>query len=364
MKAKITALAGLVGCLVCYLLLPFVRADAPATTQSAAGVATGEIDLTFTDRSPLSKPEELERRLVLKTADVSPDYDLSKCPFKAYVPTNYSESTPVGLFVYLGYKDTVGTPPLWHPLLEKYHMIFVSPVCHSGEQYAPAVPKWESLGLAFDAVENLKKQYSVDPHRIYMMSWAKDSTRISLAAGDVFTGFVVVGDPSYCVRMMTTDGRFYSPEFLPPPGELIIHAKDSPFLFIYDGSLDPEMVLKVATMRRGGFAHVKSIGLSFGDDLHFPNLKAEWFDEQAMSFLDKSEASNAGSPNPGATTTASTKPAAPVNQPEHLLSMAKILLANGQTSLAKKKLEQIVEVYPRDPAAEEAKKLLQQLNNP
>src|SRR6516162_10475058 len=92
-----------------------VRADEPATTQSS--VATGDIDLTFTERSPLSKPEELARRMNLKESEVSPDYDLSKCPFKAYVPTNYDPSVPVGVFVYFGYKDTIGTPPTWHLVL-------------------------------------------------------------------------------------------------------------------------------------------------------------------------------------------------------------------------------------------------------
>jgi hypothetical protein len=335
------------------------RADEPATTQS---VATGDLDLTFTERSPLSKPQELARRMNLKESEVSPDYDLSKCPFKAYVPTNYDPSVPVGVFVYLGYKDSIATPPFWHTALEKEHMIFITPVCHSGEQYPPAVPKWQSLGLAFDAVQNLVKQYKVDAHRIYMMSWAKDSTRISLAAGDYFTGFIVVGDPAYCVQMVNPDGSFYRPEFPAPPAQLMTHAKDAPFLFSTDGSADPVMTLKLATMKRNGFKSVKLINLSLTEDLHYPNLKAEWLEEQALPFLDRGAAGSLNISKPAvATTLTTTQPS--VSQPEHLLSVAKILLGNGQTSLAKKKLEQIVKAYPDDPAAEEAKKLLDGINN-
>src|SRR5579872_3339224 len=77
-----------------------VGADAPPATQPAASVQTGEVNLTFTERSPLSKTEELARRLYLKPADVKEDYDLSKLPFKAYIPTNYDPAVPQGLFVY------------------------------------------------------------------------------------------------------------------------------------------------------------------------------------------------------------------------------------------------------------------------
>jgi hypothetical protein len=345
-----------IACIVCEFAVTNVRADEPATTQS---VATGDIDLTFTERSPLSKPEELARRMNLKESEVSPDYDLSKCPFKAYVPTNYDPSVPVGVFVYLGYKDTIGTPPLWHLVLEKEHLIFISPVCHSGEQYPPAVPKWQSLGLAFDAVQNLIKQYKVNSHRIYMMSWAKDATRVSLAAGDYFTGFIVVGDPGYCVQMRNPDGSFYPPDFPPPPAQLIAHAKEAPFLFTSDGTPDPALTLKIATMKRGGFRSVKVINLTLGEDLHYPNFKAEWLEDEALPFLDKGTGGLKSAKPDVATTLTSTQPS--VSQPEHLLSVAKILLSNGQTSLAKLKLQQLVKAYPDDPAADEAKKLLEGL---
>ena len=55
---------------------------------------------------------------------------------------NYDPATPCGIFVYLGYKDTVATPPAWHSLLDKSHLIFISPVSHTGEQFQPSIPMW------------------------------------------------------------------------------------------------------------------------------------------------------------------------------------------------------------------------------
>jgi hypothetical protein len=111
-----------------------IRADTPPSSQPAPQVQTGEVDLTFTQRSPLSTPKEIARRL---KANPDKDYDLSTLPFKAYVPTNYDPAVPHGLFVYLGYKDSVSTPPQWHAMLEQHHLIFITPVCHTGDQYAP-----------------------------------------------------------------------------------------------------------------------------------------------------------------------------------------------------------------------------------
>src|ERR1700689_4776524 len=143
------------GFLLLFAQAPCRADDAPAT-QPAVPVKTGEFDLTFTERSPLSTPKELARRLNLKPASLGADYDLSKRPFKAYVPRNYDPATSVGVFVYLGYKDSVSTPPLWKPVVEQSHMIFITPVCHFGTEYSPSVPMWQMAGLALDAVYNLK----------------------------------------------------------------------------------------------------------------------------------------------------------------------------------------------------------------
>jgi hypothetical protein len=345
-----------------------VRADDAPTTQPAVRVETGELDFTFTQRSPLSAPKELGRRLNLKKADTRADYDLSKCPFKAYVPRNYDPAKPVGVIVYLGYKDTVSSPPLWQPVLEESHLIFISPVCHSGEQYLPSVPPWQTMGLALDAVYNLKLKYAIDDKRIYQMSWNDQSTPMALATADVFRGFIIALDLGWYSQVRADNNRFYPATFAMPPVALLWQARSHPFVLIDDKSSETAKVsaLKAAAMKGDGFDHVTQIGLSLMDDLHFPNLTAEWLSQQALPFLDKVAATE---PQLGAVNSASTQAATvpsdskSSSDAQALLSRAQLLLSNGRTDLARDKLQQIVQLFPNDPAAVKAKQLLQQIGN-
>lgn len=341
-------------------------ADSAAATQPTSPVKTGEVELTFTERSPLSTQKEVARRLNLKPAELQGDYILSKCPYKAFVPTNYDSAVPHGLFVYLGYKDSVSTPPLWRPILEKDHLIFITPECHSGQEYAPSVPLWQMAGLALDAVYNCKKQFNIDEHRVYLMSWVNGSMLTSCATADVFTGFVVTVDFEHSSRIEFPN-KSYSPGTLVyPPADLMSYAKTRAFFLIDDGVPEKAQLttLIAAGLRRQGFAQVMKTSLSMVGDVHYPNMKAEWFEQQALPFLEKSSAT-AEITKP-ATASATTAPAAPpaqnVNEPEHLLGLARLYISNGQTDLAQKKLQQIIDTYPTDPAAQKAKELLAKLN--
>jgi hypothetical protein len=362
------AIASLLLAIVCFELTGLVRADAPPSTQPTTPIQTGEVDLTFTQRSPLSTPKEIARRLKLTPASLGADYDLSKLPFKAYIPTNYDPAIPHGLFVYLGYKNTVSSPPLWRPILEKYHLIFISPVCHTGDHYAPSVPLSQTFGLALDAVYNCKKQFNIDDHRIYLMSWTNDSARISIASSDVFTGFINALELGYIRRLYTPNRSYYETAYPVPPEDLMTLAKTRPFFMIDDGGTNNVAVTKlvIAAMQRDDFHQIMRASLSMSDDVHFPNMKAEWFEQQALPFLDKASAkielakSDSNSPT---TQPAAAPSAAPAVSPaQHLLAMAQLYISNGQTDLAQKKLQQIIDTYPSDPAAEKAKQLLVQMN--
>jgi hypothetical protein len=349
------------------------QATSGSSTEPAGDVRTLDIDLTFTERSPLSAPKELARRLVMKETEIAPDYNLGQLPFKAYVPVNYDAATPVGIFVYLGYKNSVGTPPAWHPVLDKNHMIFITPVCHSGDHYQPSVPMWESMGLALDAAHNLKKLYSIDPKRIYMMSWDNASTRMSLSTADVFTGFVVGFDPTWCHRMNLSNNYFYAAKWGSPPPSLFMRAMDRPFFLVVE-QIDDLAKLKMATMRREGF-HATTAALSIMDDLHYPNFKADWFEQQALPYLDKIAMANRvgrsaefdaeASTGPLAATTevSASSSADTVSPAKHLLNVAQLFIKNNQPELAKAKLQEILDQYPNDvDVVEKAKALMAQLD--
>jgi hypothetical protein len=360
------ATALLLAAIACFVLPGRTRADAPPSTQPARQVQTGEVDLTFTERSPLSTQKEIARRLKVTPASLGEDYDLSKLPYKAYIPTNYNPGTPYGLFVYLGYKNTVSSPPPWRPALEESRVIFISPICHSGNQDAPAVPLWQSIGLVLDAVHNCEIRFNIDRHRTYLMSWSDDSLKASFSTADIFTGFIVTCPSGWSTRINMPGGRYSPPSFMPPPIDLMSLAKTRAYFLVADNSPDyiTFTTLIAGAMRRDDFAHLTMIPLSLTTDLHYPNLKAEWFEQQALPFLDKAsataETAKPASESPTTTPVVGSSP--PVNPAQHLLDMAKLYISNGQTDFAQKKLQQIIDTYPNDPAAEKAKQLLGQMN--
>ena len=353
-----------------------VQAALPETAPSAA---RGEIDLTFTQRSPISTRKELARRLNFKESELGDDYDLPKRPFKAYVPPGYNPSVPYGVFVYLGYKDSESVPTEWEPALDKAHLIFITPVCHHGQQYAGDVPLWQTMGLAFDAVENLKHTYNIDPRRLYLMSFGNDSLRMLLATGDVFTGLLDTFDEQYFRKMVSPNRSFIPGSYPPPPGNLLQEAKRRAIVL-----LDPDFTnpndsrgMRLAAMKSDGFTHLLAQKVDT-DDVHYPHLKVAWFEDSVLPFLDKvaldapasrpalASSSPATQPTPGATGPTVRPPADTSGNPEaqHLLSMARLYIQNGQPALARPKLETILASYPKDPAAVTAKQLLATLPSP
>jgi hypothetical protein len=289
-------------------------------------------------------------------------------PFKAYVPSNYDASKPAGIFVYMGYKDTTATPPLWREFLDKSNLIFISAVSHTGEHYPNSIPIWQSIGLTLDAVDNLKRMYKIDEHRVYLMGFTDHVQQIELLTDDVFTGFIDAFDVTWFGRLALPDGRFVAPSFPQPSITVQRLAKTRPFFLIDDGSDlgKSENLAKAAAMTKAGYLFVKTATLSSDPDLHYPNFKLEWFQEQALPFLDESVAQAAkNAPPVRAPIHVATEPASPPSaapsEAQHLMSMAKLFMDNGHTELAKPKLQQLVDQYPSDPLAAEAKEMLDQI---
>ena len=116
------------------------------------------------------------------------------------------------------------------------------------------------------------------------------------------------------------------------------------------------------------YAYLLTLKLSLTDDLHYPNFKAEWFEQTALPFLDGASATPAkttatkGKDGVPAAPTADSPPAAvPISasaDAQHLLSLAQLYIKNGQTKLARAKLQLIMQYYPTDSAAVTAKQLL------
>jgi pimeloyl-ACP methyl ester carboxylesterase len=351
------------------------RAD-PPTTAPSIQLKPGPMDLTFTQRSPLSKPKEIARRLSLKPADVADDYDLSQQTFKAYVPKDFDPAVPQGLLVFLGYKDTTETPRAWQPILDTAHVIFIGSVAHHGEEHPPSIPTWQTFGMALDAANNIQQQCKIDPARVYLMGWDY-STEFALAYPDIFTGYILV-DPSYFKCLSLPDGRYMAgDEFAPPMTSFYSLAKRRPFFFVARSSDELQILnVKMNIMKRDGFSQVQTLQLSIDGDLHYPNLSTEWFEKQTLPFLDAASAQEAKAEEKRAelkaaqpavaAPDAAQSPAAPAptgpSEAAKLLKSAQLYIANNLPDLAKPKLQQILDTYPDDPAAVKAKELLGQIN--
>ena len=339
-------------------------AAAPATAPShASPPQTGEITLKFTQRSPLSSRKEIARRLSCQESDLHEDYDLTTFPFRAYIPPNYDPKIAYGVFVYLGNHDVNTVPKQWEPLFDKSHMIYVTPDWHS------PMSDVHLVGLGFDAIDNLQHLYNIDTHRLYDMWFNSGPLLMPVAGADVYTGMILGEDWRYWRKINMPGNRFHPADFPPPPLELIQKAKRQGVVLISLANNPDSGAGAMATaLKQDGFINVLSITQAF-EDLHYPNYAASWITDPVLPFLDKAARQSPPAPATPATrpsTSSSPSPTAPAASPEaqHLLTMARLFIANGKPERARTNLQTLLAQYAHDPAAVDAKKLLDSLPPP
>lgn len=342
-------------------LVSLAAAGPASGPSSATPPQTGEITLTFSQRSPLSSRKDIARRLGAPEALLRDDYDLKSFTFRTYIPPNYDPSTPYGVFVYLGNHDVSAVPPEWKPLFDKSHMIFISPDWHSPQ------PEWQLLGLGFDAIDNLKRVYNIDTHRLYDMWFNSGPLPVPIAGADVFTGIILGEDWKYWRRINIPPNHYIDADLTPPPPDLLTRAKPHGVVLISlaDNPASGAPIIEKA-LKQDGFAHVLSITRPL-NELHYPNYAAGWITDPVLPFLDKAAQGPATAASATAATPA-TRPssASPAASPDaqHLLAMARLFIANGKPERARTNLQSILARYPHDPTAIPAKKLLDSLPPP
>ncbi len=343
---------------------------------------TGEFQLTLTERSPLSSPVEIAKRLHKKTEELGSDYDLSTQIFEAYVPPQSGEDGKYGLLVGVVFADNHGfAPAAWRPVLDQHHLIWIAPI-HG----ADGTPDLSRMGEALDSVSNAIKSWPINPDRVYlsMNTWQRPTTGLGLYFPDVFTG--VIGpftSLSWIAKLPADNGGMWDTNHMPRPLDQYWNLARSHSRFFFPirdndkGNVEDKLIFQRG-YQASGFRSVKMISVPRDQMDLWTNFKSDWF-EQGIQYLDERPANAKPVADetlfPPATQSTAAPPAdsstgvsSPAPKPDDsaakaasALSITKSYIAAQKFDIARPRLQKIIDTYPNTPAAKEAKNLLTQI---
>ena len=169
------------------ILLAFAVALFAADPGAGAGeVKKGAYQTSFDAHGPFSTVEVMAKRFTL-TDKSARDFDLSKETYEVFVPPDYDGSVPYGLVVFVSSGDKGSCPKGYQEVLAKHRMIWVGA---NGSGNARK-PRTDRLGMALDAVYNLKQRYRIDAARVYVSGISGGGSMAAILMiyfPDVFTG--------------------------------------------------------------------------------------------------------------------------------------------------------------------------------
>lgn len=356
----------------------------PVPLADVAG-KPGAFRVTLTERSPLSTPAEIIKRMHLKNMPAD-DYDWAKEVYDLYVPKEPGDGGKYGLMVGAVFKNYGAPPGDWGDLLEKHHVIWI---CSEG--VGEGQPELRRMGSMLDAVHNVRKAYAVQDDRTYASigSWKGPVAGAALHYADVFDGgaLYTVGW-QWFLKVRTPKGLYWNVDDMtrPDPEPMELAKTRGRYFFVKrkediqeEGDKETEIVKR--SYPGAGIQSVKMILVPAEQMGHYGLYDPTIF-EQAITFLDAplsklppKVAHKAATPAVGQGATAEVKPSAPTapapppaptaddaaQQASKALAMAKNYLALQKYDAARPKLLKILETYPGTPAAKEAKALLKEI---
>ncbi|MDB5331255.1 MAG: hypothetical protein JWP03_2406 [Phycisphaerales bacterium] len=339
----------------------------PAAKPAAQGPPqTGQFQVQFSERSPDSAIDKLARRLgwtldTLKKEGVELEYDLAKESFEVCIPTDYDGSKKYGLFVWVSASPSGVVHRDWLEQLDKRHLIWIG-ANNAGNPRAVTA----RLGLAIDAVHNMKAKYAIDDDRIYVSGGSgggRCSSILGVSHPEIFRGgFYMIGCDYFRIIPTGEPGKFWQRSYGPPEPKMMALAQHHSRHVLLTGENDMNRAQTKGNYERGflkdGFEHV--LYLEVPGMGHQPP-PADWF-EKGLAFLDERPAAVAASqpadrviPVAGAPNDSNAEAA------DKLLRMAKLYVKNNRADQAKAQLEKLIDTYPNSPVTIEAKKLLAEL---
>ncbi|MDR3418069.1 MAG: PHB depolymerase family esterase [Nevskia sp.] len=229
---------------LCACTPPRVRQDEPPQPRLETG---------FTELSPLSRSDELLRRLLSPllsrearqalaatgTALREQVVDPQRERFLVYLPSSAPPASGYGLLVFVSPWPEAVLRQDWLPVLERHHLIFVS--AENAGNDADVLDR--RIPLALLAYENIHRRYPLDPERVYvggLSGGARVALRIALGYPDIFRGALLnagsdpIGEP---------------PLFL-PPAELFHRFQESTRLVYLTGEHDEGVLRDDRTSRQ------------------------------------------------------------------------------------------------------------------
>lgn len=358
------------GFLLGIVLLLCVRAAASSGTSAMTPARTGNLHLTFTERSPLSAVDLVLRRMDYSDQSVVDkkgfEYDLARLSFEVFVPRTYRPDVPHGLFVWMGVTDV---PSAWVNVLARHKLILVVANTRKGR---PAL-----YGPPLDAVHNMKKLYNIDENRVYASGFSAGScvaTMLVRGFPEVFHGgLFLMGGHFYHSRKSENGQREPTVEGPHPAWKgPLDEIRQTTTLVIMKGGADTQWTAQEGrsdyqALLLDGFIRVSYLevpGLG-----HFPP-NAGWF-QNGVAALDQSGPRIP--PVTGPTTDPDPLPGQ-IAQARRILATAQYYLELGlpkgadqriqdrvrksYQEAARKYLEQVLKEYPTTPAAIKARELL------
>ncbi len=141
---------------------------------------TGGFDITFSTPSPLTDRKMVAERFGIGADADKKDYSLGSEKFWLYVPPSYDPAKPMGIILMQQQGCHGVTPDMKQAAVacEARNIALISPLTGSIWGYRTA--------MCVDAVENLKKQYAIDPKRVYVYGTGMQAQRMTLGYPELF----------------------------------------------------------------------------------------------------------------------------------------------------------------------------------
>jgi len=252
--------------------VPNPNTPAPTTPTTPAPPATptvpvveakrGTFDIIFDERAPESSVASLSRAFPT-IARSAAEYDIAKETFHVHVPSSHEPGKPYGLIV--GFSSEIADddgqlPEIWRLTLEKRHFIWVG----AGKCKLEA-PEQRRMGLALDAVHNMRKRYTIDEDRIYALGLFKGAAsppKIAMNFPKVFAGAIMLQGGAF-YRNTTVDGATVNAAFAAPGVNASLKESKGATRFVLAGPETGNNHKVLNILLKGGFKDDGFVGATY-----------------------------------------------------------------------------------------------------